>query len=87
MKRLGIISVGFDVTDQLLIRFLHSSNTGENIYLSIGQSTQQLFTIKQNKHYCAKIFYVCVVIPLHVSTLLLGHPQACSIQALVTKLL
>jgi hypothetical protein len=29
LKLLGIISVGFDVTDQLLIRFLHSSDTGE----------------------------------------------------------
>jgi hypothetical protein len=29
MKLLGIISVGFDVTDQLLSRFLHSSDTGD----------------------------------------------------------
>jgi hypothetical protein len=26
-----LISVGFDVTDQLLIRFLHSSDTGEKM--------------------------------------------------------
>jgi hypothetical protein len=29
MKLLGIIGVCFDVTDQLLITYLHSSNTGE----------------------------------------------------------
>jgi hypothetical protein len=28
---LGIINVGFDITDQLPIRFLHSSDTGEKI--------------------------------------------------------
>jgi hypothetical protein len=31
MKLLGIISVGFDVTDQLLIRFSASSDTGEKM--------------------------------------------------------
>jgi hypothetical protein len=31
MKLLEIISVGFYVTDQLLIRFLHSSGTGEKM--------------------------------------------------------
>jgi hypothetical protein len=31
MKLLGIISVGFDVTDQLLTRFLHLSITGEKM--------------------------------------------------------
>jgi hypothetical protein len=31
MRLLGIISVGFDVTDQLLIEYLHSSNTGEEM--------------------------------------------------------
>jgi hypothetical protein len=31
MKLLGIINVGLNVTDQLLIRFLHSSDTGEKI--------------------------------------------------------
>jgi hypothetical protein len=31
MKLLGIINVGFDTTDQLLIRFLHSSDTGEKM--------------------------------------------------------
>jgi hypothetical protein len=58
-------------------------------YLFINWSVDSTtFTIKQNKHYCANIcFYACVVIPLHVSTLLLGHPQVCSIQALVTELL
>jgi hypothetical protein len=37
MKLLGIISVGFDVTDQLLINFsfLHSSNTGNESVLFI----------------------------------------------------
>jgi hypothetical protein len=61
----------------------------DNIYLLISQSTQQLFTIKQNEPYCANIYflYACVVIQLHISTLLLGHPQVCSIQALVTELL
>jgi hypothetical protein len=29
MKLLGIIGVGFDATDQPLIRFLHSADTGE----------------------------------------------------------
>jgi hypothetical protein len=29
MKLLGIISVGFDITDQLLIRFFNSIDTGE----------------------------------------------------------
>jgi hypothetical protein len=29
MKLLGIISVGFDVTNQLLIRYLHSSDNRE----------------------------------------------------------
>jgi hypothetical protein len=29
IKSLGIISVGFDLTDQLLIRILHSSGTGK----------------------------------------------------------
>jgi hypothetical protein len=29
MKLLRIIRVGFNVTDQLLLRFLHSSDTGE----------------------------------------------------------
>jgi hypothetical protein len=31
MKLLGIFGVGFDVTDQLQIRNLHSSDTGEKI--------------------------------------------------------
>jgi hypothetical protein len=31
MKFLGIVSVSFDETDQLLIRFLHSSDTGEKM--------------------------------------------------------
>jgi hypothetical protein len=31
MKLLGIISVGFDVIDQLLIRFLYSSDSGEEM--------------------------------------------------------
>jgi hypothetical protein len=31
MKLLGIISVAFDITDQLLIRFLHSLDTGEKM--------------------------------------------------------
>jgi hypothetical protein len=30
MKSLGIIGVGFDIIDQLLIRFLHSPDTGKN---------------------------------------------------------
>jgi hypothetical protein len=61
----------------------------DNNYLLTGQSTQQLFTVKQNKHYCVNIcfLYACVFIPLHVSTLLLGPPKTCSIQALVIELL
>jgi hypothetical protein len=49
------------------------------IYLSIGQSTQQ-FLQWQNKHYCVNICLLraCDVVLLHVSTLLLGHLQACS---------
>jgi hypothetical protein len=31
MKLLGIISVGFNVTDQLMFMFLHSSDTGEKM--------------------------------------------------------
>jgi hypothetical protein len=31
MKLLGIISVGFDITDQVLFRFLHLSDTGEKM--------------------------------------------------------
>jgi hypothetical protein len=31
MKLLGIISVGFDITDQLLTNHLHSSDTAENM--------------------------------------------------------
>jgi hypothetical protein len=31
VKLLGVISVGFDVADQLLIRFFHSSDTGQKI--------------------------------------------------------
>jgi hypothetical protein len=31
MKVLGIISVGFNITDQLLIKFFALSNTGEKI--------------------------------------------------------
>jgi hypothetical protein len=29
MELLGIINVGFDITDELLIMFLHLSGTGE----------------------------------------------------------
>jgi hypothetical protein len=52
-----------------------------------GQSTQPLFKIiKQNTHYCVNIrfLFVQLVKRLHVSTLLLGHPQAYAIQASVT---
>jgi hypothetical protein len=43
MKLLGIISVGFDVTDQLLIRFfMHSSDTGEK--WAYNEAVYQLFT-------------------------------------------
>jgi hypothetical protein len=31
MKLLGIISMGFDVTDHILITFLHSSDPGEKM--------------------------------------------------------
>jgi hypothetical protein len=44
--------------------------------------------IKQNKHNCVIIcfYFAYVVITLHFSTLLLGHPQAYAIQALVTEI-
>jgi hypothetical protein len=41
MKLLGIISVGFDITDQLQIRFLHSSYTGEK--WECNETVHQLF--------------------------------------------
>jgi hypothetical protein len=41
MKLLGIIIVGFDVIDQLLIRFLYSSDTGEN--WEYNETVYQLF--------------------------------------------
>jgi Holliday junction resolvasome RuvABC ATP-dependent DNA helicase subunit len=41
-KLLGIISVGFDIIDQLLIRYLHSSETGEK--MGIQWIVHQLFT-------------------------------------------
>jgi hypothetical protein len=31
MKLLGIISVGFNVTDKLMIDFVHSSDTGDKM--------------------------------------------------------
>jgi hypothetical protein len=49
MKLVGIISVGFDVTDQLLIRFLlHSSATGEK--LAHNGAVYQLFTDFEKAH-------------------------------------
>jgi hypothetical protein len=59
-----------------------------NIYLLSIQSTQQ-FLQRQNKRFCVNICILCTcgVVPLHVSTLLLGHLQAYSIQASVTELL
>jgi hypothetical protein len=41
MKLLGTISVSFDLTDHLLIRFLHSSYTGEKWEFS--ETERQLF--------------------------------------------
>jgi hypothetical protein len=39
MKLLGTISVDFDVTDQLLIRFLHSSDTGKKVGIQRDSTT------------------------------------------------
>jgi hypothetical protein len=41
MKLLGIISVGFDVTDQLSIRISHLSDTGEKMRVQ-GDSTSAI---------------------------------------------
>jgi hypothetical protein len=41
MKLFAIISVGFDVTDQLLIIFFHLSDTGEK--QDYNKTIQQLF--------------------------------------------
>jgi hypothetical protein len=56
------------------------------LYFFTGQSTHQLFIIKRNRHTVPiLVFYSAwVVIPLHDSTLLLGHPQAYAISASVT---
>jgi hypothetical protein len=42
MKLLGIFSVGSDVTDQLLIRFLHSPDPGEKKW-EYNETANQLF--------------------------------------------
>jgi hypothetical protein len=57
------------------------------LYFFTGQSTQQTFIIKQNRHTVSTfVFYFAwEVIPLHVSTLLLGHLQAYAIQTSVTE--
>jgi hypothetical protein len=39
MKLLGITSVGFDVTDKLLIRFLLLSNTGEEMGVQLDSTS------------------------------------------------
>jgi hypothetical protein len=48
MKLLGIIGVGFDVTDHLLIGFLRLSDTGEKC--EYNETVHQLF-IDLNKTY------------------------------------
>jgi hypothetical protein len=43
MKLLGIISVGFDTTDKLLIKFLHSLNNEQKWKYSYNETIHQLF--------------------------------------------
>jgi hypothetical protein len=60
MKRLGIFDMGFDVTDQLVIRFLHSSNTGERKNGStIRQCISFLYTSRNPMiHFGGKYFTI-----------------------------
>jgi hypothetical protein len=48
MKLLGTISVDFDVTDQLLIRYLHSSDTGKK--WKYNETVHQLFIDFRKAH-------------------------------------
>jgi hypothetical protein len=72
----------FKQTQGVLIIWIHYSTIVVG-----GQSTQQFFTIKQIKHYCVNICFICVC--YYNATCfgpLLGHLQAYSILALVTEI-
>jgi hypothetical protein len=76
MKLLGIISVGFDVTYQLLIRFLHSSDTGKNWEYS--DSIHQLFIDFKKAHdLVRKELLYSILIVFGVSMKLVGLIKMC----------
>jgi hypothetical protein len=47
---MGIISVGFEVTDQLFISFLHSSDTGEKLEYKETTSAKNADDLLGGKH-------------------------------------